>query len=88
MSWGIEALTLGSLIILASGVLAISPSSERASLICCSGERNSGKFAMILPAREISAVSISTLALPMKAFTIGSKDLAASDFSHFNSVYL
>ena len=59
-SWGIEALMLGSLMMLASGVLASSPSWVRLSGIFWSSVSLSGKLAMIRPAREMSLVSTST----------------------------
>ena len=44
----------GSLMMLASGVLASSPSSASASATCCSGVRRSGNCARIRPASEMS----------------------------------
>ena len=76
-NWGIEALILGSFIMLASGVLASSPSSVRASPIFWSSLRLSGKLAKILPAREISLSSSSILATEVKALTMGSRDSVA-----------
>jgi hypothetical protein len=48
-----EALMFGSLMILVCPSLTRSPSSARKSGICWLSVRDSGKFAMILPAREI-----------------------------------
>lgn len=58
-NWGIEALMLGSLTMLASGVFASSPSSLNASPIRCDSDKCSGKLAIILPANEMSLVSNS-----------------------------
>ncbi len=77
-SWGAEALTLGSLMMLASGVLASSPSSASASATCCSGFRRSGKCAKIRPDKEMSRSSSSMSAVAANASTIGSSDLVAS----------
>src|SRR5205807_329086 len=60
LSWGIEALMLGSLMILASGVLASSPNSARSSDCLCCAVRCSGKAAIIRPAREISRNATDT----------------------------
>ena len=69
---------LGSLMMLASGVLASCPSSASASPIRCSGVRASGKEAMMRPASEMSRVSTSTPAWRAKAETIGSSEAVAS----------
>jgi hypothetical protein len=71
---GTEALTLGSLMILASGFSVSSPSQVRSSLSFWLAVRFSGKFAMIRPAKEISRVSTSTPAALVKACTIGSRE--------------
>ena len=60
LSCGSEALTLGSLMMLASGRVASSPSSARASGTRCASVRWSGKAARMRPAREMSRVSTST----------------------------
>ena len=54
---------LGSLMMLASGVVASAPSSARASSRRCSSVSRSGNCAMIRPASEMSRVSTSTPAL-------------------------
>ena len=64
---------LGSLIIFASGVLARSPSSAKASAMRCSSDKKSGKFAKMRPASEISLVSTSIPAFEVNALTIGRK---------------
>ena len=56
-SCGIEALMLGSLMMLASGRLASSPSSARASATRWSSGSRSAKPARIRPASEMSRVS-------------------------------
>jgi hypothetical protein len=45
---------------------------------CCSLVKNSGKVAAILPARDISLVSILIPEDLVKAFTIGKKDSVAN----------
>ena len=70
-SCGTEALMLGSLMMLASGFLASSPSSARASPTRCSSVRQSPNAAMMRPAREMSRVSTSTPAVEAKASMIG-----------------
>jgi len=75
---GTEALMLGSLMMLASGVVASSPSSARSSATRCSSVRRSGNWARIRPAREMSRSSMSTPATEAKAPTIGSSDSVAS----------
>jgi hypothetical protein len=53
---------LGSLMMFASGVLASSPSSARSSFTRCAGASESGKFARMRPASEMSRVSTTTSA--------------------------
>ena len=69
---------LGSLMMLASGVLASAPSSARASSSRCSSVSRSGNWAMIRPASEMSRVSTATPAWPAYAWTIGRKEYVAS----------
>ena len=69
---------LGSLMMLASGVSASSPSSASASSIRCSSVSTSGNWAMIRPASEMSRVSTSTPALAAYASMIGRKEYVAS----------
>ena len=78
LSCGIEAETLGSLMMLASGVVASAPSSARSSLIRCSSVRCSGNRARMRPASEMSRVSTSTPAEEAKACTTGRKEYVAS----------
>ena len=78
LSCGIEALMLGSLMMLASGVLARSPSSASASSMRCSSVSRSGNGARMRPASEMSRVSTSTPALAAKAAMIGRKEYVAS----------
>ena len=59
---------------LASGLVAISPSSVRASSTFWSAFKNSGKLAKILPAKEISFGRISIAADFVNACTIGKKE--------------
>ena len=68
----------GSLMMFASGVVASSPSSARASSIRWSSESHSGNAARIRPAREMSRVCTSTPAEEAKAWTTGRKDSVAS----------
>ena len=70
-SCGTEAEMFGSLMMLALGVLASSPSSARASPIRWASVRRSGKLAMIRPAREMSRVSTRTPAVEAYAWTTG-----------------
>jgi len=62
---------------LASGVLANSPNSAKASSIRCSGVRYLGKLAIIRPANDISRVSISIAEDAVNALTIGKKECVA-----------
>jgi hypothetical protein len=64
----------GSLMMLASGVVAISPSSASASPIRWSSGSLSSKAAMIRPASEMSRVSTSTPAVEANASTTGRKE--------------
>ena len=63
-SCGIEALTFGSLTMLASGLFARSPSSARSSLTRSESEKISGKLARIRAANEMSLDSTETPAAP------------------------
>ncbi len=78
MSWGTEALMFGSLMMLASGVCASSPSSASASGTRWSSSSSSGNWARIRPASEMSRSSMSMPAAPANASMIGSSDLVAS----------
>ena len=69
---------LGSLMMLAAGVLANSPNSASASAIRCSSPRRSGKLDRIRPASEMSRVCTSTPAVAAYARTIGRKEYVAS----------
>jgi hypothetical protein len=71
LSCGIEALMLGSLMMLAAGVLASSPSS-----VSESGARSNA--ARMRPASEMSRVSTSTPAFPAYASMIGRNECVAS----------
>ncbi len=62
-SCGMDAEMFGSLMMLAPGVLASSPSSVSASAMRWSSWRYSGKTAMIRPASEMSRVSTLTPAV-------------------------
>ena len=71
LSCGTEALMFGSLMMLASGVLARSPSSDRASGTCGSN------WPRIRPASEMSRSSISIPAEAANLRTIGSSERVA-----------
>ena len=73
-SCGTEALMFGSLMRLASGVFASSPSSARSSFWRWSGGSRSGKLARMRPASEMSRVSTTMDAAWVKAWTMGSKE--------------
>ena len=73
LSWGMEALMLGSLMTFASGRVTSSPSSARASGICCVAGRRSDITARMRPASEMSRVSTWTPAAPANASTMGRK---------------
>ena len=77
-SCGIEALMLGSLMMLAAGVWARAPSSASASGMRWSSGRRSANAAMMRPAREMSRVSTPTPALAAYASMIGRKEYVAS----------
>ena len=64
-----EAEIFGNLIMFAWGFFTKSPNSANASGICCSGFRYDGKFAKILPAREMSFVSKSIAQVLANALT-------------------
>jgi hypothetical protein len=78
LSCGIEAEMLGSLMMFASGVVASSPSSPRASPTRWSPVRWSGNSARIRPPREMSRVSTSTPAEDANACTTGRNEYVAS----------
>ena len=78
LSWGIDAEMFGSLMMLATGVVASSPSSVSASPTRWSSVRCSGKSARMRPASEMSRVSTSTPAVEAKACTTGRKEYVAS----------
>src|SRR5262249_25177023 len=69
---------LGSLMMLASGLVASWPSSVSSSLIRCAGVSFSGKLARIRPAKEVHFTFMDTPAAPTKASTIGSREKVAS----------
>ena len=69
---------LGSFMMLASGLVASTPSSVSSSLIRCAGVSFSGKLAMMRPASEMSLSFTDTPAAPTKASTIGSREKVAS----------
>ena len=77
MSWGIEALMFGSLMMLASGVWARSPNWVRKSGMRCCSVRLSGKFARMRPASEMSRVSTATPVPLVKAWMMGSREYVA-----------
>ena len=62
----------------ASGFFTSSPNSNRSSDILWSSTNLSGKFAIILPAREMSLVSITTPASSVKVLIIGNKEYVAN----------
>jgi hypothetical protein len=64
----------GSLTMLASGVLASSPSSARSSACRRSGGSRSAKPARMRPASEMSLVSTTMPAVAVKAWTMGSSE--------------
>ena len=68
----------GSLMMLASGVLASSPSSARRPRRGGRPSRRSGNWARMRPASEMSRSSTSTPAGAANASTIGSSDCVAS----------
>ena len=74
MSWGTEALMLGSLMMFASGVLASFPRKARSSSTFCSAVRVSGKLARMRPAREMSRTSTSTPVPSRYLRTMGSRE--------------
>ena len=77
LSCGIEALMLGSLTMLASGVLARSPSSARSSATCWSSGRRSAKPARIRAPSEMSRVWTETSAFAAYASMIGRNEYVA-----------
>ena len=68
----------GSLMMFASGLFAISPSSASASPSRCSSVSRSGNIARMRAASEMSRVSIVTSAAPAKDSTIGRNEAVAS----------
>ncbi len=69
---------LGSLMMLASGIVTSSPSSARWSSRRCSAGSRSLNAARILPASEMSRVSTLTPDAPANAAITGSNDRVAS----------
>ena len=69
---------LGSLMMLASGVVASSPSSASASGTRWSSVSRSGNCARMRPASEMSRDSTSTPAFPANALTMGRNECVAS----------
>jgi hypothetical protein len=67
----------GSLMMLASGVKASSPSSARRSGMRWASVRQSGKLAMMRPASEMSLSSTSTPVPLVKPWMIGSREKVA-----------
>jgi hypothetical protein len=65
---GTDAETFGNFIILAFAANCPSSSNESPVLLFC---QNSGKLDKILPAKEMSLVSISMSEVPVNACTIG-----------------
>ena len=65
---------LGSLMMLASGVVASRPSPARLSATRCSSVSRSGNWARMRPASEMSLVSSSTPEPEVKPWTIGSNE--------------
>ena len=86
LSCGIDAEMFGSLMMLASGVFASSPSSDSASGTRWASVSRSGNFARMRAAREMSRVSTSTPAWPAKASMTGRKEWVAS--AGASSVYV
>ncbi len=72
-----DAEMLGSLMMLAAGVLASSPSSVSASGMRWSSFRYSGKTAMMRPASEMSRVSTGTPACEAYAWITGRNECVA-----------
>jgi hypothetical protein len=71
---GTEALMLGNLMMLASGLSVIAPSSASASFVFWSAGRRSAKAARIRPASDMSRSSTSIPAFFAKACTTGSSE--------------
>ncbi len=78
LSCGMDAEMFGSLMMLAPGALASSPSSASASSIRWSAFRRSGKLAMMRPASEMSRLSTVTPAVEAYASTTGRNEYVAS----------
>lgn len=85
---GTDAEMFGSLMMFASGVLASAPSSARASGMVCSGVSLSGNAARILPAREMSLVSMLIPDVLVNAWTMGRNDCVASAGASSVLVYM
>ena len=87
-SCGTDALIFGSFIMLASGLLANSPSSDSASVTRWSWVKFSGKFASILDASDMSLVSMAILEGEVNDFTIGKKEWVAKNGASSVLVYI
>jgi hypothetical protein len=78
LSCGTDALTLGSLMMFASGVLASLPSSASVSGTRCAGGQALGEGRQDAPAAsEMSRVSMATPAGAAKAWRMGSSEKVA-----------
>ncbi len=78
LSWGIDALMFGSLMMFASGCRASRPSSARSSETRWSSPSRSGNWASTRAASEMSRVSTSTPHTPAYAWMIGRREYVAS----------
>jgi hypothetical protein len=78
LSWGVEALMLGSLTMLASGVFARAPSSARSSATRWSSGSRSAKLARIRAPSEMSRVSTDTSAVAAYASMMGRNEYVAN----------
>ena len=76
-SCGMDALTLGSLMMLASGWTTSLPSSPSVSGTRCASVRLSGKAARMRAASEMSRVSMAIPAGAAKALRMGSREKVA-----------
>ncbi len=79
---------LGNLMTLASGCFTNSPSWANALGWRCASVNRSGKMAIILPAKEMSLVSISIPAGAINFLTIGRKEAVASAGASSVFVYM
>jgi hypothetical protein len=70
-NWGTDAETFGNFIILASVLIVPVQVTNLQFLLFC---QNSGKLDKILPAKEMSLVSISMSEVPVNACTIGKNE--------------